>query len=151
MQRFLIIAVIALLVIGCSKKDGDDTPSSPQSNGTDQQQTNITPGSEVSPETSTDDSSGKGSTDPAFKDYEYPASALEDTLAMGNTVSNIYKSPDEFAKVVAFYKQKFPDAPDQPGTSIYFVTTLQDKSSLTVTLTKLDDGVQIILRKDKSL
>ena len=122
MRIFIIIAVITLMALGCSKKEDEGTSNLPESMVANEQQAAAAREPERTPETMTDDSAKKSTADPAFKDYEYPASILEDTFSMGNTVSNIYKSPDNFAKVVEFYKQKFPDAPPQSGTTVYFVT-----------------------------
>jgi hypothetical protein len=54
-------------------------------------------------------------------------------------------------KVVSFYKKKFPDTTVQPGTTVYFGKTNEDGSGITVTLTKLDNEIQIILRHDKKM
>ena len=151
MRTFSIIAVITLMALGCSKKDDEGTSSLPQNNVANEQPAGAAQEPERTPEAKTDDSATKGTVDPVFKEYEYPASTSEGTFAMGNTVSVIYKSPDDFAKVVEFYEQKFPDAPSQPGTTVYFGKENADGSSFTVTLTRLDNSTQIILRLDKKI
>ena len=151
MRRFLIITVIALMVLGCNKKDDEETSELPQINVTDFQEEDAIQDSEAAPEAKTADTVKESMSDPVFKDYEYPASTLESTIVMGDTVSNIYKSSNDFAKVVEFYKQKYPDAPDQSGTTAYFGKTNEDGSEFTVTLTKLDNETQIILRQDKKM
>lgn len=149
MQKFFIIAVIALMALGCSKKDDEGTSELPQTNGVEGQLENVGNEPETAIETNTNDSANESTADPVFKEYEYPASIFESTFSMGNTVSNIYKSSDSFAKVVDFYKQKFPDSPPQSGTTVYFGKTNEDGSGFTVTLTQLDNDTQIILRRDK--
>ena len=121
----------------------------PQSKVVKEPQAEAAPEPMKMPETKTVEVAKKSAVDPAFKDYVYPNSKFENTVSMGNTTSAIYKSTDGFVKVVSFYKVKFPDAPVQPGTTVYFVKTNEDGSGITVTLTKLDSEIQIILRKDK--
>ena len=149
MRTFLIIAAATLLAFGCDKKEDQGTSTPPKNTVAKEQQPEAAQEPVRTPETRTDETAKKSEVDPAFKDYEYPTSTLEDSVSKGNTVSVIYKSPHEFAKVVEFYKQKFPDAPDQPGTTVYFVKTNADGSALTVTLTKLDNETQIILKQEK--
>jgi hypothetical protein len=151
MRTFLIISAVALLAFGCEKKEDQGTSTGPQSMVAGEQMAEI-PGETTSTrETKTDETAVSSTVDPVFKDYVYPNSKLEDTISMGNTTSAIYKSSDGFVKVVDFYKQRFPDAPVQPGTTVYFGKTDADGSSLTVTLTKLDIEIQIILRHDKKI
>jgi hypothetical protein len=137
MRIIIIIAVITFVALGCSKKD-DEVPAS-------------LPESEVAQGQEADNSAGGSEVDPVFNDYEYPASKFESTFTSGNTVSAIYNSPDNFTKVVEFYKKKFPDAPPQSGTTVYFGKANADGSSFTVTLTQMDDNTQIILKQEKKL
>jgi hypothetical protein len=102
-------------------------------------------------ETKTVETALENTVDPALKDYVYPNSKFENTVSMGNTTSAIYKSTDGFVKVISFYKEKFPDTNVQPGTTVSFGKTNEDGTSLTVTLTKLDSEIQIILRHDKGM
>ena len=148
MRTFFIIAVITLMALGCDKKDDEGTSKLPESEG---RKAGAAQELKGTPETNTDDSTKKSTVDPAFKDYEYPTATFESTFSMGNTVSNIYKSPDDFAKVVEFYKQKFPDAPPQSGTTVYFGKINADGSGFTVTLTQVNNNTQIILRLDKKI
>ena len=87
--------------------------------------------------------------DSALKDYVYPGSELGGRFSMGNMLSVQYTSQDEFIQVVNHYKKKFPDTNIGSGTSVYFGKQNPDGSNLTVTLTKLDNGTQIILRLEK--
>ena len=151
MRIFLVIAVIALMGLGCKKKDDEGAAKLPETKVADEQQAATAQEPMTAPETKTDDSTKKSTVDPVFKDYEYPASTFESTFSMGNTVSAIYKSPDDFAKVVDFYKQKFPDTPTQPGTTAYFGKANPDGSGFTVTVTRVDSNTQIILRLDKKM
>jgi len=151
MRIFYTIAVITLIALGCNKKDDERTSKFPESKAANGQEAGAAKELERTPETKTDDSTKKSTVDPVLKDYEYPASTLEDTFSMGNTVSVIYKSPDDFAKVVEFYKQKFPDAPPQSGTTVYFGGGNADGSGFTVTLTQLNNNTQIILKLDKKI
>lgn len=151
MRIALIIAVSILMASSCTKKDDERTSETPESEIANGQESGEDQELERAPDTKTVESTKKSKLDPVFKDYEYPASTFEDTYSMGNTVSVIYKSSDEFAKVVDFYKQKFPDAPPQSGTTVYFGKTNADGSGFTVTLTQLDHNIQIILRLDKKM
>ena len=151
MRLIFIIAVITLIAFGCSKKDEEGTSKLPESNEANGQETDAVQEIERMPEAKTDDSNKKSKLDPVFKEYEYPASTIESTFSMSNTISAIYISPDDFTKVVAFYKQKFPDAPPQSGSTVYFGKSNADSSGFTVTLTKLDTNTQIILRLDKKI
>lgn len=151
MRIFFIIAVISLMALGCNKKDDEGTSKLPESKVANGQEAGAAQELKRTPETNTDDSTKKSTVDPVFKDYENPASTLEDTFSMGNTVSAIYRSPDDFAKVVEFYKQKFPDAPPQSGTTVYFGKANADGSSFTVTLTQVNNNTQIILKLSKKI
>ncbi len=151
MRIIFIIAVITLIALGCNKKDDDGTSKLPESKVANGQEADAVQELKQSPEAKTDYSTKKSKLDPVFKDYEYPASKIEDTFSMGNTISAIYKSPDDFAKVVEFYKQKFPDAPPQSGSTVYFGKTNADGSGFTVTLTRLNDNTQIILKLNKKI
>jgi hypothetical protein len=84
--------------------------------------------------------------DSILKDYVYPGSEEGGRFSMGNMVSVQYTSPDEFAQVVNHYKKKFPETNVGAGTSVYFGKKNPDGSNLTVTLTKLDNGTQIVLQ-----
>ena len=149
MRIFSIVAVVTLMALGCNKKDDEGTSKLPESKVANEQEAGAAQKLKRTPETKTDDSTKKSTVDPVFKDYEYPASTFESTFSMGNTVSAIYKSPDDFAKVVEFYKQKFPDAPPQSGTTVYFGKGNADGSGFTVTLSQVNNNTQIILRLDR--
>jgi hypothetical protein len=151
MRIIIIIAVIILMASGCDKKDDEGSSKMPESKVANGQEADAIQELKQSPETKIDDSTKKNNLDPVFKDYEYPASKIEDTFSMSNTISAIYKSPDDFAKVVEFYKQKFPDAPPQVGSTAYFGKTNADGSGFTVTLTRVNNNTQIILRLDKKI
>ena len=147
MRAICTVCVIVLLVVGCGKK-----PSPPAAPPTPGQAGSIgETGGAVAPSAGPDGSAPKaaGKADPVFKDYEYPPAAFEDMVTMGNTRSAIYQSPDGLAKVVEFYKQKFSSAGAAVGTSTFFSTKTADGSDLTVTVTKMGEGAQIILKLDK--
>jgi hypothetical protein len=139
------------MTLGCNKKDDEGTLNLPENKVANGQETDVVQEEKQNPEEQTDDSNKKNKLDPVFKDYEYPASTIEDTFSMVNTISAIYISPDDFGKVVEFYKQKFPDAPPQSGSTVYFGKTNADGSGFTVTLTQLDNNTQIILRLEKKM
>ncbi len=151
MRIIFIIAVITLMAVGCNKKDDEGTSHLPESEVTNEQGASAAQEVKRTSEAKTDESSEKSNVDPVIKEYEYPASTLESTFSVGNTVSAIYISPDEFAKVVEFYKQKFPDAPPQSGSTVYFGKANADGSGFTVTLTQLNDNTQIILKLEKKI
>lgn len=149
MRTFLIIAAVTLLAFGCDKKDDQGTSAPPTGNLVNEKIAEAAKNLEETTEIKADKTAVKSAVDPVFKDYVYPNSKIEDMVSMGNTISAIFKSPDGFVKVISFYKEKFPDAPVQPGTTVSFAKNNADGSSLTVTLTKLDNQTQIILRNDK--
>lgn len=151
MRIIFIIAVITLMALGCNKKDGQGTSKLPKSKAASGQEADTAHELKKTPDAETDNSTKKSKLDPVFKDYEYPASTFEDKFSMGSIVSVIYKSPDDFSKVVEFYKQKFPDAPPQSGNTVYFGKENEDGSSFTVTLTRLDNNTQIILKLAKKI
>ncbi|MFC2084666.1 hypothetical protein ACFLS9_06390 [Bacteroidota bacterium] len=152
MRIFFIIAFITFLVLGCNKKDDEETSKLPESKVDNGQEAGTDQELKRSPEAKTDDFTKESKVDSVFKDYEYPASIVEGTFPSGNTVSVNYNSSENFSKVVEFYKQKFPDAPPQSGTTVYFVKTDEDGSSFTVTLTQLDsNNTQIILKQEKKI
>jgi len=149
MRTFLIIAAVTLLAFGCDKKEDQGTTSLPPKKVANEQPPDAVVKLKKTTETKADATAAKSTVDPVFKDYVYPNSEFEDTVSMGNTKSAIFKSTDGFVKVVSFYKEKFPDTNVQPGTTVSFGKTNEDGTSLTVTLTKLDSEIQIILRHDK--
>jgi hypothetical protein len=151
MRIIFIIAVMILMALGCNKKEDEGTSNLPESKVANGQEVDTIQELPQSSEAKTDGSVNENKLDPVFRDYEYPDSKLEDTFSMGKTISAIYKSPDNFAKVVEFYKQKFPDAPPQSGSTVYFGITNADGSGFTVTLTQVNNDTQIILRLDKKL
>ena len=89
---------------------------------------------------------GQSDADSILKDYVYPGSEEGGRFSMGNMVSVQYTSQDEFVQVVNHYKKKFPDTNVGSGTSVYFGKENPDGSNITVTLTKLDNGTQIVLQ-----
>jgi len=151
MRIIFIIVVTILMALGCNKKDDEETSRLPESKVANGQEAVAAQELKRSSEAKTDDSTEKSKVDPVFKDYEYPASTFESTFSMGNTASVVYKSPDDFAKIVEFYKQKFPDAPPQSGNTVYFGKENADGSGFTVTLTRVNNDTQIILRLDKKI
>lgn len=150
-MRIALIVISILTALSCAKKDDLRTDETLESKMTNRQESLTAEELEKAPHAMIADSVKNSKLDSVFTDYEYPASILEDTFSMSSTVSCIYKSSDEFAEVVEFYKKKFPDAPPQTGTTVYFGKTNTDGSGLTVTITKLDHNTQIILRLDKKI
>lgn len=151
MRMIFIIAVIILMALGCNKKDGQGTSKLPKSRAASGQEADTAHELKKAPDAETDNSTNRRTLDPVFKDYEYPASTVEDKFSVSNVVSVIYKSPDDFSKVVEFYKHKFPDAPPQSGTTVYFGKEIEDGSSFTVTVTQLENNTQIILKLEKKI
>ena len=89
---------------------------------------------------------GQSEADSALEGYVYPGSEEGGRFSMGNMVSVQYTSQDDFAKVVNHYRKKFPDTNVGSGTSVYFGKQNPAGSNITVTLTKMDNGTQIILQ-----
>jgi len=146
MRLIAIIALAALITLGCGKNDAD-TRSQPEGAGAGD--LNSGPATDGGTASKPDNSAGAADVDPALKDYVYPGSQSGGTFSMGNTVSHQFTTNDDFATVVDFYRQKFPDANPPVGTSAYFGKQAPDGGGLTVTLTKTDNGTQIILRLEK--
>lgn len=149
MRMFLMIAAMVLLALGCSKKGAQTTPEteSDQIKGQDVVRP-VVEDREVA--TKPGGPAEEGEVDPALKDYVYPGSELGGRFSMGNMLSVQYTSQDEFVDIVTHYKKKFPDTNVGSGTSVYFGKQSPDGSDLTVTLTKLDNGTQIILKLSKN-
>jgi len=148
MRTFWMITVTALLVLGCSKKSAQTTHKTERDQI--ERQDVIRPvmkNRDV--ETRPGGPAGKNEVDSALKDYVYPGSESGGRFSMGNMLSVQYTSQDEFSHVVNHYKKKFPDTNIGSGTSVYFGKQNPDGSDLTVTLTKLDNGTQIILKLTK--
>jgi len=140
-----MIAIAALLLVpGCSKKGAQDAnqPESTQNVG---QPVTI----DETAQTGIQEPAEKNEVDPAFNDYIYPGSKLDGKHSMGGSESLMYMSKDDFNSVVEYYKQKFPDTNVGSGTTVYFGKENPDGSSLTVTLTKMDYGTQVILNLTK--
>ena len=149
MRTIWTLAVVGLLGLGCGGNDGKADLKSSKGEATGGQDTGAPRGKSQTP---VGGSATGRNVDPAMKGYEYPGSKFEDMVSIANTVSAIYKSGDDFEKVVAFYRQKFPDAPPRgPGTNAYFLRKFPDGNSLTVTLTGSNDVTQIILKLSKRM
>lgn len=148
MRMFWMITATALLVLGCSEEGAQTThkTESDQIKGQDVTRP-VMKDREV--ETKPGGPAGKSEIDSALKDCVYPGSELGGRFSMGNTLSVQYTSQDEFIHVVNHYKKKFPDTNIGSGTSVYFGKKNPDGSNLTVTLTKLENGTQIILKLSK--
>lgn len=149
MRAIRILAIIALVPLGCNKHDTEVTTELLEKQAAGEQNLQATQTTNKKPELATGGPAGEGTCDPVLKDYEYPNSNVDGTHSMGNTVSVMYKSPDDFAEVVAFYQKKFPGSSPQSGTNAYFGKTAPDGSEVTVTLTETGKTTQIILKRDK--
>ena len=149
MRMFWVITATAFLVLGCSEKGAQDTHKTEgdQIKGQDVIRPVMTDKEAL--ETKPGGPAGKSEVDSALKDFVYPGSELGGRFSMGNMLSVQYTSQDEFIHVVNHYKKKFPDTNIGSGTSVYFGKKIPDGSNLTVTLTKLDNGTQIILQLNK--
>ena len=147
-RMFLMIIATALLVLGCSQEDAQTTQKteSDQIKGQDVARP-VKKDKEV--EAKTDGPVAKSEVDPAMKDYVYPGSELTEQFSMGNMLSVLYMSQDQFDRVVDHYKKKFPDTNIGSGTSVYFGKKNPDGRNLTVTLSKRENGTQIILKLSK--
>jgi hypothetical protein len=122
---------------------------SPESKTNSEAVSQRAPNEEKMAEEKTSGPAGAHNIDPAFKDYEYPAAVFDGTFSMGNIVSVSYFSQDDFAKVVEFYKQKFPGTAIQSGTITNFSKQNPDGSHLSATISPVGDKTQIILKLEK--
>jgi hypothetical protein len=145
MRVFWILAAAALLALGCSDKSAQTTDQ-PEPGDAVGQDAVSRPSLDKAIEPQTQESAADDDVDPALRDFVYPDSELGGEFSMGNTTSLQYTTQDDYAEVVEYYKQKFPDTHTGSGTSTYFGKENPDGSNLTVTLTKLDSGTQIILK-----
>ena len=150
MQTFWLISMVVLLVLGCSEK-GAQTGTNPESPGVKSQEMVQRMTKNKTVEAGTPGSVESSEVDPVLKDYVYPGSDLGGQWPMDQPVSFQFTSADDFAKVVDYYKRKFPDTHVGSGTTVYFGKENPDGSHMTVTLTKVDNGTQVILKLDKQL
>jgi len=89
--------------------------------------------------------------DPLFEQYEYPGATRTAAINLTGTVSATYKSPDDYKKVVDFYREKFSGSKQVSvqETTSYFGVKNADGSGLTATVSVASDNhTQIILRHD---
>jgi hypothetical protein len=91
--------------------------------------------------------------DPLFEQYEYPGSTRTGAVNLGKAISATYSSPDDYAKVVEFYRQKFSGSKEVSVTEAisYFGVKNADGSGLTATISPApDNGTRIVLLHDKT-
>ena len=148
MRAILILAIAALMTIGCNKEESKVTNMLSESEANDTHDVAVTRKGSDEPENKASSAAEESTIDPVLNDYKYPNSALDGKVEMGKTVSYMFLSPDGFAEVVEYYQRIFPDSPPQTGGNAYFVKT-DSNGSVTVTLTETDNTTQIILRWDK--
>lgn len=150
MRAILILVLTALVTLGCNKDDTEVTTELSERKAAGEQDMGVTRTENTKPELNTGGPAGESTIDPVIKDNEYPNSEVDGNFSMGNTVSVMYKSPDGFAKVVAFYNHKFSVERAVTGTSAYFVRHYPDGKNVTVTVTPFNNDItQIILKLDK--
>ena len=141
----LMIVIAALVLVpGCSKKGTQDADKPESTQDVVQPVTK-----DETAETGIQEPAEKDEVDPAFNDHIYPGSKLDGKHSMGSSESLFYMTEEDFANVVEYYKQKFPDTNVGSGTTVYFGKKNPDGSSLTVTLTEMDYGTQVILKLTK--
>jgi hypothetical protein len=135
---FLLLALLLLLIPGCTKstepqRSPDGQPvQSPQ----DKTSTKLVE-----------------RPDSLFEQYEYPGARRTAAINLSGTVSATYSSPDEYKKVVDFYREKFSGSKQVSvqETTSYFGVKNPDGSGLTATVSVASDNhTQIILRHDKA-
>lgn len=92
---FVFLGVMLLLIVGCTQS-GPSTEPQPSPDG-------------QTAESAPDKKSAKSvdRPDPLFEQYEYPGSTRTAAINLSGTVSATYTSPDDYNKVVEFYRQKF--------------------------------------------
>lgn len=135
---FLFLALLLLLIPGCTQS----SETQPTRDGQPAQSAES-----KKPEKSVD------RPDPLFEQYEYPGATRTAAINLSGTVSATYKSPDEYKKVVDFYREKFSGSKQVAvqETTAYFGVKNPDGSGLTATISAASDNhTQIILRHDKA-
>ena len=137
------------MALGCTKSDTEVNSKSPEGKTKSEVVSQVDPKEKKMAEDRTGGPAGASNIDPVFKDYEYPAADFDGTFSTGNTVSVSYFSQDDFSKVVEFYNQKFAGSSIQSGTITHFSKTNPDGSSLTATISLVDDKTQIILKLER--
>ena len=148
MRMFWMITAVVFLVLGCSEVGAQDAHKTESDEIMGQDVTRPVM-EDRAVEAKPGGPAGTSEVDSALEDYVYPGSELGGRFSMGNISSVQYTSQDQFIDVVNHYKKKFPDTNIGSGTSVYFGKKKPDGSNLTVTLTKLDNGTQIILQLTK--
>lgn len=148
MRRFCVIVVTVFLVVGCSDRCARTTHQT-ESAEVEGQDVSYAETTDSAADVEARESAAHDEVDAALRDLVYPGSKLEGQFTAGNMVSFQFVSPDGFVNVVDYYRGKFPDTNVGSGTSVYFGKQNLDGSNVTVTLTKLDDGTQVILRQEK--
>ena len=136
-RPFLLLGLLLLLIPGCTKS------TEPRS-------------SDGQPAQSAQDKNPTKPVErphPLFEQYEYPGATRTAALNLSGTASATYRSPDEYKKVVDFYREKFSGSKQVSvqETTSYFGVKNPDGSGLTATISAASDNhTQIILRHDRN-
>jgi len=136
MRTIWILVTAVLTTAGCSNDDTETTAISPESG--------VTKAQEVSSAKMVEQTAAS-KTDPFIKDYGYPGAKFDGRFTMGDVESVAYRTTDDLSRVVAYYRQKMPGSTGTTGSSTYFVKQRPEGGSVTVTVTSMNPGTQIIL------
>ena len=143
MKRLWMLSLAALMVLGYTESGAEVHSTLPES------QTKSEAVSQAGPKETRMAENRAGSTDPVFRDYEYPGADFDGTFSMGNIVSASYFSQDPLSKVIEFYNQKFPGTAIQAGTATNFSKSNPDGSHLSATISQVGEKTQIILKLER--
>jgi hypothetical protein len=147
MRTICLLAILALIALGCAKNESDVPSERQQSEAASGERDHAGQPEVRGSETSAGDPTSDSGVDPAFREYEYPGAELDGMMPMGNAVSVAYRTGDGLATVVEHYQQSL-DTVEITDSHAYFSKDTPD-GALTVTLTPVGDLTQIILRMDK--
>lgn len=87
---------------------------------------------------------------PTFEQEQYPGATRVGEMTIGGMSTRQFETADDLARVVEFYKAKFPKQQVVTEDGAFFGQNLDDGSAFTVTLSRSDGKTQILLmRQDR--
>lgn len=146
-----IVALIAIVVLGCNKSDTETKSELSEGQTQSEVNTQFDQTENKTPEDSASESAGTSSENPTFKDYEYPVANYDGAFSSGNIESASYFTQDDLSKVLEFYDKKFPGSGIQAGTTTNFSKENPDGSHVSATVSEVGDKTQIILKLESKM
>lgn len=86
---------------------------------------------------------------PSFEQQEYPGAKKIGEMTMGETSSRQYETSDDLAKVIEFYKPKFPKQQIISEDGAVFMDPRDDGSAFTVTVGKSEGKTTIVIMRQQ--